>query len=373
MKRLGLIINPVAGMGGPVGLKGTDGRKTYEEALERGAVPRAQLRARDALRALGPHKDELRILTCIGSMGEDVAKEAGFRCSVILDRFQGSFSTGEDTAKAARLMVEEDVDLILFAGGDGTARDICGAVGVTVPALGIPAGVKIHSGVFAVNPKRAGEMTRTFLFGGAPRKTREMEVMDIDEEAFRNDRVQAGLFGFLAVPWERGRVQGSKAGSAASEGIAQQAVAEEVMERLARGKVYFLAPGTTVREIAQRMGIRKTLLGVDAVRDGKLLAADLDEKGLLELSRESPCGIVVSPIGGQGYIFGRGNQQISPSVIRAAGKENIIVAATPHKLASLGGRPLLVDTGDTELDGELKGPCVVVTGYRETSMYPVSD
>ncbi|MFP4481405.1 MAG: ATP-NAD kinase family protein [Thermovirgaceae bacterium] len=372
MKRLGLIVNPIAGMGGPVGLKGTDGRSTYEEALRRGSVPRAEQRARDALRALEAYRHNLEILACAGPMGKNVVSEAGFDCRVVLDHFQGEFSTSKDTIRAAHLMRKESADLVLFAGGDGTARDVCEAIGTFVPALGIPAGVKIHSGVFAVSPKRAGEMAKTFLFGGARGRTKEMEVMDIDEDAFRKDRVQARLYGYLSVPWDRGRVQGSKAGSAASEQASQQAVAEDIVERMLPERAYILAPGTTVREIARRLGVEKTLLGIDAVKGGRLLARDLNEKELLELLQKEACTIVVSPIGGQGYIFGRGNQQISPRVIWATGKENILVAATPHKLATLAGRPLLLDTGDVKLDRVLKGPWPIVTGYHETSMYPVS-
>jgi predicted polyphosphate/ATP-dependent NAD kinase len=373
MKRLGLIVNPIAGMGGPVGLKGTDGRSTYEEALRRGAIPRAEHRARDALKILEGHRGDLEVLTCAGPMGEKIVAEAGFDYRLVLDHFlQGEFSTSEDTSRAAYLMLKDGVDLILFAGGDGTARDVCKAIGTSLPALGIPAGVKIHSGVFAVSPQKAGEMTVAFLFGGARGRTKEMEVMDIDEDAFRNDRVQARLYGYLAVPWDRSRVQGSKAGSAASEQFSQQAVAADIVERMVPERVYILAPGTTVREVARRLGVEKTLLGIDAVKDHKLLVKDLDERQLLDLVESQPCTIIVSPIGGQGYLFGRGNQQISPRVIRATGKENIIVIATPHKLASLRGRPLLVDTGDRELDRLLKSPWPVVTGYHETSMYPVA-
>ncbi len=372
MKRLGVIVNPIAGMGGPVGLKGTDGRETYEEALRRGAVPRAEFRARDALRALQPHLSDLEVLTCVGPMGENAVVEAGFDYSLVLEHFRGQSSSGEDTFRAARRMLKDGVDLLLFAGGDGTARDVCEAIGTSLPALGIPAGVKIHSGVFAISPHKAGEMAARFLFGGARGRTKEMEVMDIDEDAFRNDRVQARLYGYLVVPWDRGRVQGAKAGSAASEQVSQQAVAAEIVERMLPERVYILAPGTTVREVARRLGIEKTLLGIDAVKDRKLLAKDMNEGQLFDLVKRRPCTIIVSPVGGQGYIFGRGNQQISPRVIRATGKENILVAATPHKLALMAGCPLLVDTGDAELDSLLKGPWPVVTGYHETSMYPVS-
>ena len=372
MKRLGLVVNPIAGMGGSVGLKGTDGRDTYEEALRRGAVPHANERAREALEILLSHRDEIEVLTCRVSMGEQAVAEAGLPFRIIYDRFPGTLSTGKNTEEAASLMARSGVELLLFAGGDGTARDICRAVGTDIPALGIPAGVKIHSGVFAINPVKAGEIARNFLFGTGRPRTVEKEVMDIDENAFRKDCLRSRLFGYLAVPQDKKRVQGPKAGSSPSESLSQQAVAAEVVERMSPGKTYFLGPGTTIREIARLLGIRKTLLGVDTVKDGRLLASDLTEREILELAQKERCGIIVSPIGGQGHIFGRGNQQIGSRVIKIVGKENIIVAATSQKIASLGGRPLLVDTGDLKLDMMLAGPWPVVTGYRETSMYPVS-
>ncbi|HIQ06279.1 MAG TPA: ATP-NAD kinase [Anaerolineae bacterium] len=370
MKKLGLIVNPVAGIGGSVGLKGSDGEEIQRKALELGAVPHAGDRAAQALEHLGS-VPELEIVTYPAEMGEDPARQVGFSSTVIGSITPGH-TTAEDTRRAAREMKEIGVDLLLFAGGDGTARDIYEAVGTTLPVLGIPAGVKIHSAVYATNPASAGELASLYLQGRVT-ALREEEVMDIDEEAVRQGVVSARLYGYLKVPYRRSFVQSSKVESV-GEDAAKAALAEDVVERMEDGCMYIIGPGTTTRAITDRLGLPKTLIGVDVVLDRKLIAADANEAKLLELLDEhNGCvKIIVTPIGGQGYIFGRGNQQISPRVIRRVGKENIIVVSTPSKLHSLGHRPLLVDTGDPEVDERLTGYLTVVTGYNERAVRKVA-
>ena len=151
-------------------------------------------------------------------------------------------------------------------------------------------------------------------------------------------------------------MQSAKAGGVAGEERALNDIATEVIAGMQPGALYILGPGTTTRTVMERLGLPKTLLGVDAVRDGELAGADLTEADLLALVDAAPeAHIVVTVIGGQGHIFGRGNQQISPAVIRRVGAGHIIVIATQTKLLSLEGRPLLVDTGDPALDEELSG------------------
>jgi predicted polyphosphate/ATP-dependent NAD kinase len=265
------------------------------------------------------------------------------------------------------------VDLLLFAGGDGTARNIYEAIGLSIPALGIPAGVKIHSGVYATTPNRAAQLAAMVL-SGQVKAFGELEVMDIDEEAFRRGRVSARLYGYLKVPLERRFIQGAKAASSnsAHEATARQSIAEQIVETMKAGCLYIIGSGTTPRAIMERLGLQNTLLGIDAVMDGNLSAADLNESQLLKLMDDHKTRIIVTPIGGQGYVFGRGNQQLSPEVIKKTGIENIIVAATPGKLASLQRRPLLVDTGNKEVDEMLRGYVRVVTGYREEMVYRIS-
>jgi len=382
-KRLGLIVNPVAGIGGRVGLKGSDGTEIQKKARELGAVPEALNRAVEALERIKPVGD-LQIITYPGEMGEDAARASGFVPTIIGSIERGE-TTAEDTRNAARDMQRLEVDLVLFAGGDGTARDVYSAIGEGSDVadgyirrirlvLGIPAGVKIHSAVFATNPRSAGDLALLALQGRASGR-REAEVMDIDEEAFRQGIVAARLYGYLNIPFQRRLVQGLKTASDPGEKVATEAIAWEVVDGMdddGYRYLYIIGPGTTTRAIASRLGVPKTLLGVDVVQQGRLAAADANESQLLALLEECLAKIVVTPIGGQGYIFGRGNQQISPRVIRKVGKEHVIVVSTAAKIQALGGRPLLVDTGDREVDRMLSGYIRVVTGYREQAVYRVS-
>ena len=260
--------------------------------------------------------------------------------------------------------------LILFAGGDGTARDVCSAIPEGFPCLGIPAGVKIHSAVYATNPKHAGELAGMYLAGKAC--LREAEVLDLDEEAYRDGRVSTRLYGTLHVPYRPLLLQNQKAPSPASEAHQADAIAADVVDNMQAGVAYILGPGTTTRAIAQELNVEKTLVGVDVVRDGKLIGKDVTQKQLLELVETMPAKIVVTPIGGQGFLFGRGNQQIGPRVIRQAGRDHLIVVSLAEKLLALNGQPFLVDTGDPATDALLAGYLPVTVGYREKVIYRVA-
>jgi predicted polyphosphate/ATP-dependent NAD kinase len=369
-KRLGLIVNPLAGLGGRVGLKGSDGAEIQRRALLMGAVSESPGRALRALRVLLPWQESLELLCYPAEMGADVVAAAGLEAAVLGSITPGQ-TTAEDTREAARQMRQEGAELLLFAGGDGTARDIYDAVGQKVAALGIPAGVKIHSAVFATSPEAAGELAALCLQGHGL-GWREAEVMDIDEEAFRRGQLSARLYGYLKIPFRRALVQGAKAQSSPGEEAAQRAIAAQIVEDMEPDCLYILGPGTTVRAVAERLGVEKTLLGVDVVLGRKLVGLDVGEAQLLELVRQNGARIVVTPIGGQGYIFGRGNQQISRRVIEAVGRDKIIVASTRDKIDSLRGQPLRVDTGDRDLDERLSGYLRVVTGYGQEVVYRVS-
>jgi predicted polyphosphate/ATP-dependent NAD kinase len=367
--RLGLIVNPVAGIGGRVGLKGSDGAEIQKKALELGAVPQSLNRAIQALEGV-KSVDDLEVIVYPGEMGEDAARAYGLEPTVIGSIKPGE-TTPEDTVNAAREMLRLRVALLLFAGGDGTARDVYNAIGERLPALGIPAGVKIHSAVYATNPMSAGDLAASYLQGKVS-NLREAEVMDIDEEAFRQGVVSAKLYGYLQVPFQRRLLQGLKTPSSPGEQTAMAAIAADVVSNMEDGWLYIIGPGTTTRAITSRLGLNKTLIGVDVVADGELVAADVNESQLLDLIGERNAKIVVTPIGGQGYIFGRGNQQISPEVIKKVGGENIIVVSTTGKIHSLRGRPLWVDTGDREVDEMLRRHIRVVTGCNEQIVYRVS-
>jgi predicted polyphosphate/ATP-dependent NAD kinase len=229
----------------------------------------------------------------------------------------------------------------------------------------------MHSSVFATRPRAAGELAAQFLQSPAG-TCRESEVMDIDEDAFREGRVSARLFGYLRVPYQRNLVQGLKAGSKGNEQAALNGIAAAIGQRMSDDALWILGPGTTTREIATALGLPKTLLGVDIYRNLAPVSQDANEQEILRRLDGSSARLVVTPIGGQGYLFGRGNQQLSPAVIRRVGLANIVVVATSGKLAGLSGGRLLVDTGDAELDAELRGYIRVVVGRRQESMQRVA-
>ncbi len=370
MKKIGLVINPIAGMGGKVGLKGTDGPKIAEKARMMGAEPESQLKAAIALEQLAPLKGTFELLTCPGSMGEKTALQCGFAPRLI-----GSFndpSTAADTEKAVLRMRKEGLSLLLFAGGDGTARNIYNALGEgsDLPVIGIPAGVKIHSAVYATSPRSAGELACRFMeLEGHP--VREAEVMDIDEEAFRRGSLSARLYGYLSVPCADRLMQHLKVGRIESEESVLEGIAARIVEGMKKGTAYIIGPGSTTAPIMKLMGLPNTLLGVDVVLDGKLVQADAAESRLLEITEKYPARIVVTVIGGQGYIFGRGNQQISARVIKRVGRENIIVVAVKEKLLSLQHGCLLADTGDDAVNNMLKGYHRIVTGFGEEVIFPL--
>ncbi|MCP4728145.1 MAG: ATP-NAD kinase family protein, partial [bacterium] len=369
MFKLGLIVNPVAGMGGRVGLKGTDGPDILVKAKKLGAVPESSLKAAEALKRLAGLNEDMMIVTCPGEMGENAVKISGLNCRTIGEQLAEN-TTSDDTIRACREMIYEQVDLLVFSGGDGTARDVYNAVENKLTVLGIPAGVKIHSAVFAVNPLRAGDLILS-CFQGKVKDFRETEVMDIDEDLYRKGRVMAKLYGYLRIPFERQYLQGLKSGSPVSEKYAQEAIAQDVIENMGDDHYYVIGPGTTTKVIMDRLGLKNTLLGIDLVKDKKLIGSDLNESQLLELVRDKKIMIIITPIGGQGYLFGRGNQQISSEIIKTAGTENIIIAATAEKINSLKGSPFFVDTGDSTLNNEMKGHLPVITGYRQRIVYKV--
>ncbi|MGW2312124.1 ATP-NAD kinase family protein [Actinomadura luteofluorescens] len=366
--RIGLVVNPVAGLGGRVGLKGSDGADVQEKARALGATPHAAERAALALAELrsrigGP----FTVPTAGGPMGEDAVLDAGLIPDV---RYRpGEPTTAADTVRAAAALAPH-ADLLLFAGGDGTARDVLDAVGASVPVLGVPTGVKMHSAVFGATPRAAGEAAALMAAGGV--RIRDAEVMDLDEDAVRDGRVSARLYGHVRVPDVPVRVQQRKVGGTVTDPSSVGGIAAALAERLGPSELLVLGPGTTMRAVANALGADVPLMGVNVLAGGgTVVAADVAAAELEALAGTTPAWIAVTPIGGQGFLFGRGNQQISPAVLRAAGRDRLAVAATEAKLASLGGRPLLVDTGDEDLDADLRGHLPVLTGHGRFAMYPV--
>jgi len=367
--RLGLIINPLAGVGGSVALKGSDGEEVARQALALGAVPRAQERTRAALTLL--QGLDLEVLTWAGDMGGDLARELGF-ATRILGQAEHLPSTAADTCAAAQALLAANVDLLLFAGGDGTARNICETLGDRIPVLGIPAGVKIHSGVYALTPQAAGQLVAMLVRGELVSIT-EQEVRDLDEDAFRAGRVRARFYGEMRVPSEHRYLQHVKNGSnREDEALVLDDIAADFMEQMEPDVLYLMGSGSTVAAIMAALGLDNTLLGVDAVLNGEVIAADCTAQQLLELSRGRDVRIVITLIGGQGHIIGRGNQQLSAELLRQVGFEHLHVVATRTKLNALDGRPLIIDSGDPELDREWSGLVQIHTGYRDAVLYRIA-
>ena len=365
---IGLIINPLAGLGGPAGFKGSDGMA--EQALALGVEAKSALRTQTALEVLLPLRERLEFVTFPGAMGADLLSEMGFAHRVVGELPAGP-SSAADTRQAVELLQGAGVALILFAGGDGTARDICAAVREGQPVLGIPAGVKIQSGVYAISPRAAGKLTARLIEGGLVRLS-SGEVRDIDESALREGRVTARWYGELTVPQEGGYVQQVKQGGVESEELVLNDLADWLQESWEADVRYVFGPGSTLHGLAQNLGMQTTLLGVDVVENGQLLACDVTEAQLFELIDGHPARLLVTAIGGQGHIIGRGNQQISPRVLRAIGLDNLRVVATKRKLGTLEGRPLLVDSGDVALDDAFPDVVRVWAGYKEELLYPLS-
>lgn len=358
--RVGLIVNPIAGMGGKVALKGTDG--VVEEAIRRGARPVSPDLVRLFLRELShyPGARSIVFLTGPGPLGEDYLRELGFKFEVIplevrYREVDGVVipDTGPEHTKALAREMLDKVSLILFAGGDGTARDIVSVVGKKVPILGIPTGVKMYSGVFAVSPEKAVEVLVKFLRGEA--RLEEREVRDIDEDSFRRDEVRAKTYWTALVPVVENLVQGSKEAVKADESEELEALAEAVAEEILENDgIYFLGSGSTIKRIKDSLGIEGTLLGVDVVevKDGRarLLVKDATERDLLRFVDGDP-KVVVTVVGGANFLFGRGNQQFSAEVLRRIPRENVLVVATPDKIKGL----IRVYTGDREVDDKFRG------------------
>lgn len=359
-KSLGFIINPIAGMGGAVGLKGTDGKVILKKAIELGAKPIAPQKANTFLKELGKIMKNVKLVVGGGLMGEEETQKSDFSYSVCSKGKK--FTHSSDTIEIASKMLELNLPLIVFCGGDGTARDIEKAVNLSIPVIGVPTGVKMHSAVFAVTPKAAARVVAKFLTSKLP--TKESEVMDVDEKAFREGYLSAQLYGYMLTPYEPLLLQGNKMASPITESELrnQAAISVYVIEKMEMDIIYIVGPGTTTRTIADLLDEKKTLLGVDLFYNKKIIAHDVTEKEILNYINGKKAKIIVTPIGGQGFILGRGNQQISSKVIKKVGLNNIIIVSTKNKLKGL--QKLRVDTGDQVLDALFAANKVkVITDY----------
>ena len=363
--KLGVVVNPFAGIGGALALKGSDGADIREKALAMGAEKKANEKMAKALSILEALSGQFTVVTASDDMGQTVCESLGIPCEVIYSA-NVEQTEGEDSERAAKAMVDANVDLLLFAGGDGTARNICSVVGTQVPVLGVPAGCKIHSGVYCVSPSAAGQVVSQMIAGELVSEM-DAEVRDIDENAFREGKVIAKHYGEMRVPAELTYVQAVKMGGKEDEALVLDDIAAYVSEIMDdEPDTYFvMGSGSTVGAIMDFLGLDNTLLGVDVVKQGELIASDVTAGELIALTKDKPTKVILTVIGGQGHILGRGNQQLSSAFIRQIGKQNMLVVATKQKLQALNGKPLRLDSSDAALDAELAGAFTVITGYKD--------
>jgi len=364
-RKIGLIVNPVAGMGGSVGLKGTDG-EIYKKALALGAKPVTPERTQDVLSHIR-HNESITLFVAPGKMGERYIRRNDMPYRVI--GTVARETSKEDTKRISAKMLNNGIELLVFVGGDGTARDIYDSINSKIPVVAVPGGVKVFSSVFAVSARAAAEMIETFV---ESTDVIEEEVLDIDEDAFREGNLASRLYGYLLVPNVKKLLQGAKEASVISGSSVEwkKELATYTVEEMDKRVLYLLGPGTTLKAIADELGAPKTLLGIDAIFEGKSVGADLNEKGILELfDKYEKRKIILTPIGGNGFILGRGSKQFTPEVIKQVDRENIMVVATRDKINRLDC--LRVDTGDSDLDRLLSGYMEVTVGYKEKMMVKV--
>ncbi|MEM0160366.1 MAG: ATP-NAD kinase family protein [Thermoplasmata archaeon] len=355
MKKIGFIINPVAGMGGKVGLKGTDFK--VEEAVKLGAKEISEHRALEFLEHVSY---SIEFFTCSGKMGENALKFKNLKYHIVY--FAGQNTDKTDTIAAVKELLKLNVDLIIFVGGDGTARDIASECKDT-PILGIPSGVKMYSGVFANRPKEAAEILKKFLEDEADRI--EAEILDIDEQAYSENNLKIKFYRTVNTIYIPDLMQQSKAEYyGVDEEESKQGIAEYLYDTMSSDTLYLIGAGTTAKKILELYNLSGTLLGIDAIYNRELVGKDLNEKKILELIKNySNKKIILSPIGNQGFILGRGNLQISEKVLERFEKKDLIIVATEQKIMNL--KFLKIDTGSEKIDNKFKGYYKIIVGFQK--------
>lgn len=370
--KIGLVINPVAGLGGRVGLKGSDGSDIQEQARALGATEQSEHRVSQALQTLLTYQDDIEWFTASGRMGYDCLRELGFQAQII-HYIAGQSSTAEDTSMTVAEFEQKQVDIVLFAGGDGTARDVFNGLDKSILCLGIPTGCKIYSGVFSVTPESASQIIVKIL-SGELFEYASSDVLDIDEEKYREGRITTRLYGEMLTPRSAEFMQNVKVAGRESEDLVKEDIAAWVTEIMDEETLYLIGSGSICMAIKDYLGIDGSLLGVDAVLGDEVLQYDGTEDELMRLieTYQGKISLIITPIGGQGILLGRGNHTICHRVIESLGMENTQVVASKGKLKTLEGRPLLVDTGNVSLNERLRGYVSVITGYDERVLYQVA-
>ena len=372
---VGVLVNPDAGLGGRLGFKGSDGRA--KEAREAGAEDRAGPRMKICLERLQVLLDQrgasVQFLVAGGRMGADwIPQGISFQAS---GDYSGETNV-EDTAEVVEEFLRQGAALILYAGGDGTTRDIVNALGENrTPLVGVPGGVKMHSGCFAATPRAAAEVVNAYQSGEL--MLANTEVMDLDEEVYQQGEWRVRMFGEAMTPASPRWMQGAKEQiESASEEETIEGLAEHIkgLNESDSDLLIIWGSGGTLRTLAEMNGISSTLLGID-ISIGREIHNDLNEAQILEIlgNHEGPRLLLLSPMGGQGFLIGRGNLQISPAVIRVVGLDDILGIVTPAKLLTLDS--LRIDTGDAELDAEFleRKYVKLLQGYRTTRIMRVAE
>ena len=365
--RLAVVVNPDAGLGGRLGFKGSDGRAA--EARAAGAQDRAGPRMKQCLEKLADlAREPIEIIAWDGRMGGDWIPGDYTSTGVTPDL--------TDAASTSDFIKSHSPDLFLYAGGDGTTRDIVEALGDReIPLVGVPGGVKMHSGCFATTPKAAAEVVWSFVTGDL--MVARTEVMDLDEEVYRKGEWKVKMYGEAFTPASPRWMQGAKEQvQRESEEETLEAMSAHIANLVEENSDLMIVWGSggTLRQMCKQLGHESTLLGIDILHAGKMYD-DLNEQGLLEIinSHDGEIKLLLSPMGGQGFLIGRGNLQLSPDVLRSIGIENILGIATPAKL--LGLNELRIDTGDENLDAEIRSKkyLKVLQGYRTTRVIRVAN
>ena len=378
MPRLGLLVNPDAGLGGRLGLKGSDGQAEF--ARSQGAEDRSGPRMRAMLEHFstiaGTKSEECHWVTSDGRMGSEWIPES--ISEIEFAHYSKGPTSANDTSDAISSLLASGIDLLVYAGGDGTTRDIVSALSEAgspkLPVIGVPTGVKMHSGCFASSPKAAAEVLASWI--GGDLLIASTEVLDLDEELYRQGKWVVRIYAEAMTPSSPRWMQGAKMRVEASgEGEIVEGIAEHIEETLIEDERLVLwGSGGTLRSIGEMIGFELTTLGIDATKGSQQVGTDINEKEILEIlgSHEGPVTLLLSPMGGQGFLIGRGNLQLSPSVLRKVGVEGVLGIVTPAKLLTL--RSLRIETGDDDLDRDFseKKYLKVLQGYRTTRVLPVS-
>lgn len=340
--RIGFLINPIAGMGGRVGLHGTDGDLLLR-AIERGAVSHSPERARRVLQSLRVsfRESAVEIFAPTGAMGGDLLEELQIPYTKVGGELPGR-TGGEDSRRAVREFQRIGVELILFAGGDGTARDIYSVIKDQIPMLGIPSGVKMRSGVFGINPRDVAEILDRLLMQDE-RRYSSAEILDLGVGSI--DYSSSEFFGVAKTPYAPDLLQRSKTTHATTSEAGLKELAIHYANNMRKGTLYLFGPGGSTQLILKNLLSQELdAAGVHAIVDGILVGEDLSEREILELLDRYPNSeLVVGVIGGQGYLFGRGNQQLSAEVIDRIGWAKIFILASNAKLLELMPVQLHVD------------------------------